>query len=271
MIIAMRRLGAHVPTPRDRHPGCSELHAPAKSGFLDLANLFSGPPQLAVFGLGIAAYITSSIIMQLLTVVIPKLEAVVEGGGRIQEDHPMDPLPDGHLHASAGDRARVLVPSRRGRGEALGVVISQFRRRRVGILVLSLTAGTALVIGDNELITQRGIEDGMSSSSSPRSSRPSPRRRTASSLRRSSRSSGFLILIGARRDRGHRADGTGSKADTRAVEAGRRAQAMRKWLHLHPLQVNQAGVIPIIFASSVLYIHSSCRPRFSTRPAGLHN
>ena len=62
------------------------------AGFLDFINLFSGGAltRLAVFALGIMPYITASIIMQLLTVVIPKLEAVAEGGRvRDQEDQPV--------------------------------------------------------------------------------------------------------------------------------------------------------------------------------------
>ncbi|HSL15517.1 MAG TPA: preprotein translocase subunit SecY, partial [Actinomycetota bacterium] len=77
LMIVVYRFGSHVPVPVvDIGALKRELEAQGGGGFLGFINLFSGGAlgNIAVFGLGIMPYITSSIIMQLLTVVIPKLE-----------------------------------------------------------------------------------------------------------------------------------------------------------------------------------------------------
>ena len=76
-IIAVYRLGAHIPVPGINWDAVQQLaKAAQKGGVLGFLNLFSGGAltRFAVFGLGIMPYITSSIIIQLLTVVIPKFE-----------------------------------------------------------------------------------------------------------------------------------------------------------------------------------------------------
>src|ERR687892_1481683 len=77
LIIAVYRFGAHVPTPGIDVEAAQRFAANAQGGVYAFINLFSGGAltQMAVFALGIMPYITSSIIMQLLTAVIPKLEA----------------------------------------------------------------------------------------------------------------------------------------------------------------------------------------------------
>src|SRR3712207_6100540 len=77
LIIAVYRFGAHVPTPGIDIQAAQDLSRQGPGGALGFINLFSGGAlaQMAVFALGIMPYITSSIIMQLLTVVIPRLEA----------------------------------------------------------------------------------------------------------------------------------------------------------------------------------------------------
>ena len=87
-IIVLFRLGSHVPTPGISYglvQNClqaSKGRSGDQSGFLDLVNLFSGGAllQLSIFALGIMPYITASIIIQLLTVVIPRLRGAQEGG-----------------------------------------------------------------------------------------------------------------------------------------------------------------------------------------------
>src|SRR3712207_8881520 len=76
LIIAVYRFGAHVPTPGINVDAAQEFANQGGTGALAFLNLFSGGAltQMAVFALGIMPYITSSIIMQLLTVVIPRLE-----------------------------------------------------------------------------------------------------------------------------------------------------------------------------------------------------
>ena len=83
-IIAIFRLGSHVPVPGVSYPAVQECikNAPTTTGVLGLANLFSGGAllQLSIFALGIMPYITASIIVQLLTVVIPRFEALKKEG-----------------------------------------------------------------------------------------------------------------------------------------------------------------------------------------------
>ncbi|MEO6512180.1 MAG: preprotein translocase subunit SecY, partial [Nocardioides sp.] len=83
-IIALYRLGAHVPTPGVSYPLVQRCidGADNTNGLLGLVNLFSGGAllQLSIFALGIMPYITASIIVQLLTVVIPRFEALKKEG-----------------------------------------------------------------------------------------------------------------------------------------------------------------------------------------------
>src|SRR5438132_13031873 len=76
LIIAVYRLGANVTVPGVSVSAVKDLESQSKSGVLGFLNLFSGGAltRIAVFALGIMPYITSSIIMQLLAVVIPKIE-----------------------------------------------------------------------------------------------------------------------------------------------------------------------------------------------------
>ena len=83
VIIAVYRFGAHVPVPVvDFTKLTNAVNAAGAGGFLSMMNLFSGGglSRMAVFGLGIMPYITSSIILQLLQVVIPKLQALQDQG-----------------------------------------------------------------------------------------------------------------------------------------------------------------------------------------------
>ncbi len=83
-IIALYRLGAHVPVPGVSYPLVQQCirGADNTNGLLGLVNLFSGGAllQLSIFALGIMPYITASIIVQLLTVVIPRFEALKKEG-----------------------------------------------------------------------------------------------------------------------------------------------------------------------------------------------
>src|ERR671919_2458564 len=76
VIIAVYRIGSFVPVPNIDVEALAAQTQANQQGFLSFINLFSGGAltRFAVFALGIMPYITSSIIMQLLTVVIPKLE-----------------------------------------------------------------------------------------------------------------------------------------------------------------------------------------------------
>ena len=167
LIIAVYRFGAHVPTPGIDVQRAQDFAANASGGITQFINLFSGGAltQMAVFALGIMPYITSSIIMQLLTVVIPKLEAWSKEGET------------GHKKITQWTRyLTVLLAVLQSTGLAFlfhnGTLtdgggapvdlIPNFNAPRVMLIVLSLTAGTALIMWLGELVTQRGIGNGMS-------------------------------------------------------------------------------------------------------------
>jgi preprotein translocase subunit SecY len=157
VIIAVYRIGAHIPVPGvdlDRVQEIIEGQAA-----LGLLNLFSGGAleNFAVFALGIMPYITASIIMQLLQGVIPKVEQWSKEGEagqrKITQTTRYLTLAIATVQAIAmlGLFQSALAPA----GVTLDVVTST-------VIVITLIAGTALIMWMGELITQRGIGNGMS-------------------------------------------------------------------------------------------------------------
>src|SRR5487761_1406992 len=166
-IIGLYQLGANLPIPGVSWPQVAALQAKASSsGVLGFLNLFSGGAleRLAVFGLGVMPYITSSIIIQLLTTVIPKLEEWRDQGAVGQKKITQTTR---YLTiALALMQSTGLVYAFHGHDSALiGTnidLIPKFSIPLAAFMVLCLTAGTAFVMWLAELITQRGIGQGMS-------------------------------------------------------------------------------------------------------------
>jgi preprotein translocase subunit SecY len=259
MIIAVYRLGAHVPTPGIDVQAAQEFAAGAQGGVFQFINLFSGGAltQMAVFALGIMPYITSSIIMQLLTVVIPKLEAWSKEGE------------SGYKKITQWTRYLTVVLAvlqstglaflfHRGQIEGpSGPVdlIPNFNVPRVGLIVLSLTAGTALIMWLGELVTQRGIGNGMSIlifasiiSTLPGEGAGIYAQKGLPTTIVISLIALLVIVAIVIMEQGQRRIPV--QYAKRVV--GRRMMGGQSTYI--PLKVNQAGIIPIIFASSVLYI-----------------
>ena len=171
LIIVLYRFGAHLPVPGIDTGALKTLRSEAnQSGVLGFLTLFSGGAitNFAIFALGIMPYITASIIMQILGVVIPKLEEWQEQGAVGQRKITQWTRVRHHRHRRrAVDRPGVPVPQGRRRPSA-----GQHHRHRPGaplqravtwlLIVLTLTTGTALLMWMGELITQRGIGNGMS-------------------------------------------------------------------------------------------------------------
>jgi preprotein translocase subunit SecY len=263
LIIAIYRLGSHIPTPGIDVEAAQQFSRQAQGGVFQFINLFSGGAltQMAVFALGIMPYITSSIIMQLLTVVIPKLEAWSKEGEQ------------GHKKITQWTRYLTVVLAllqstglaflfHRGQFGQTGVqtqadLIPNFTPGNVALIVLSLTAGTALIMWLGELITQRGIGNGMSILifTSIISTLPSE----GKAILDQKGFGPFLLIV---------AMGIAIIVAIVIMEQGQRripVQYAKRVVGRKmyggsstyiPLKVNQAGVIPIIFASSVLYIPS---------------
>src|SRR5580700_7604700 len=166
-IIALYQIGANVPVPGVNWGRLQSLESSAShSGVLGFLNLFSGGAlvRLAVFGLGVMPYITSSIIIQLLSTVIPKLEEWRDQGAVGQKKITQTTRyltvalalmqSTGLIYAFHGHDSGLL-------GTTIDL-IPKFTVPLAAFMVLCLTAGTAFVMWLAELITQRGIGQGMS-------------------------------------------------------------------------------------------------------------
>jgi preprotein translocase subunit SecY len=258
LIIAIYRFGSHVPVPVvDIGALQRQLEAQGQTGFLAFINLFSGGAlgRMAVFGLGIMPYITSSIIMQLLTVVIPKLQQWQdqgEGGTKKINQWTRYVTVVLALLQSTG-----LVFLFHGGGGAGSVDVfppGTFTPPNVALIILTFTAGTAMVMWLGELITQRGVGNGMSIIIFTSIISTLPAEGHAILLQGGTGKFiailfvGLAIIVGVVfMDQGQRRIPI---QYAKRVVGRRMTSGGSTYL---PLKVNQAGVIPIIFATSVLY------------------
>jgi preprotein translocase subunit SecY len=257
-MIAVFRLGSYIPVPVvDIGILKDALAQQDQGGFLGIINLFSGGglSHLAIFSLGIMPYITSSIIMQLMTVVIPKLQqwqeqgetgtkkinqwtryitvvlAVLQSTGLVFLFH----------NPTASSIPDVFAPG-------------TFTGANVAFIVLIMTAGTAFIMWLGELITQRGVGNGMSILifTSVISRLPVE----GSAILAQGGTAKFVVIM---------LIGVGIIVAVIYVDQGQRRVPIQYAKRVVgrkmtsggstylPLKVNQAGVIPIIFATSVLY------------------
>jgi preprotein translocase subunit SecY len=256
-IIAVYRFGAHVPVPVvDFGIIQNAIEDQGAGGFLQFINIFSGGAlgRMAVFGLGIMPYITSSIIMQLLTVVIPKLQALQEQGEvgvkKINQYTRYLTVILALLQSTG-----IVFLFHSGQSGIPDIFpTGTFTAPNVGLIILTLTAGTAMIMWLGELITQRGVGNGMSILifTSVISSLPAE----GTAILRQGGGFKFavilLIVLGmivavVFMDQGQR------KIPIQFAKRVVGRKVMGGSSTYLPLKVNQAGVIPIIFASSVMY------------------
>jgi preprotein translocase subunit SecY len=262
LIIGVYRLGSHIPSPGIDVQEAQRFAQGAQGGVFQFINLFSGGAltQMAIFALGIMPYITSSIIMQLLTVVIPKLEAwSKEGESGTKKITQWTRYLTVMLAILQSTGLAFLFHNgqiRDAQGRSVDL-IPNFTAGRVAMVVISLTAGTALIMWLGELITQRGIGNGMSIIifASIVSTLPSE----GNLILQQKGMGPFLVILAlgilivvaiVYMEQGQRRI---------PVQYAKRVVGRRMYggsSTYIPLKVNQAGVIPIIFASSVLYIPS---------------
>jgi preprotein translocase subunit SecY len=263
-VMGLFRLGSVVPAPGVNYQNIhSCIDASKNSSIYGLVNLFSGGAllQLSVFALGIMPYITSSIIIQLLIVVIPRLERLKEQGQSGQAKLTqytryltialaiLQSTGIVALARSSPGQASRLFPNC---NQQLLYSTSVFR---IAVLVITMTAGTAVIMWLGELITDRGIGNGMSLLifTSIASRFPS---QGSQILQTKGTTTFILVLI------------LGLLIMTAIVfmEQGQRripVQYAKRMIGRRmyggtstyiPLKVNQAGVIPVIFSSSLLYL-----------------
>ncbi|MFN2487979.1 MAG: preprotein translocase subunit SecY, partial [Acidimicrobiia bacterium] len=163
-MFAVYRLGTAIPVPGvDLNALRIWQSQQEAGGIYGLLNLFSGGAleQFSVLSLGILPYITATIIMQLLTVVIPRLQALQEEGesGRKTITQWTRYLT---VFLAAVQSAGYTYLFHTGQFTGGIDLVPNYTPGRVSLIVLSMTAGTAFVMWLGELITQRGIGNGMS-------------------------------------------------------------------------------------------------------------
>ena len=261
-IMALFRFGSVVPTPGVSYTNVKQCIDQAQTGGLfGLINLFSGGAllQLSVFALGIMPYITSSIIIQLLTVVIPRFEALKKEGqsGTATLTQYTRYLTIGlAILQSTGLVAVARTPGRLISGCSLPI-IPDASWQRVLTMIVVMTAGTSVIMWLGELITDRGVGNGMSILIFTSIAAGFPSQLWSIKLQKGLFAFLFVCAVGV----------LVVAAVVFVEQAQRRIpvqyakrmvgrQAYGGTSTYIPIKVNQAGVIPVIFASSLLYIPS---------------
>jgi preprotein translocase subunit SecY len=156
-LLVVYRIGVHIPVPGIDAVALADIFQRAKGTILGVFNMFSGGAmqRLSVFALGIMPYISSSIILQLLTVVVPHLERLKKEGEQ------------GRKKITQYTRyGTVLLSVIQGFGisvglEKMGTVLEPGWYFRI-MSMITLTAGTAFIMWLGEQITERGIGNGIS-------------------------------------------------------------------------------------------------------------
>ena len=265
LIIVIFRAGSQIPAPGVNVANVRECIDLTKSGsgagLYNLVNLFSGGAllKLTIFALGIMPYITASIILQLLVVVIPRLEALKNEGqagqtkitqytryltlglALLQATGIVALARSGGLLSGCDTTTHPLLHSQ-GTGTFL-------------VMVVTMTAGTAVIMWLGELITDRGIGNGMSILIFTQVIATFPA--TMWAVRQDHGWFTFTLVM---------IIGLALVAAVIFIEQAQRripVQYARRMVGRRmfggsstyiPLKVNQAGVIPVIFASSLLYL-----------------
>ena len=261
-IVAVYRLGAAIPSPGVSYPNVQEcirqVEGGANSSVYSLINLFSGGAllQLSIFALGIMPYITASIIVQLLTVVIPRFEQLKKEGQSGQNKLTQYTR---YLTIALAILQSTGIVALADRGQLFGncslPVIPDSSIFSLSIIVIVMTAGTSVIMWLGEQVTERGIGNGMSLLIFA-----SIAARIPAEGRNILENSGGLVFAGVC------LFGLAIIASVVFVEQGQRripVQYAKRMVGRRmyggtstylPLKVNQAGVIPVIFGSSLLYL-----------------
>src|SRR3954468_9233590 len=165
MIIVVFRAGSQIPTPGVNVANVQScINDVDNTGIYNLINLFSGGAllQLTIFALGIMPYITASIILQLLVVVIPRLEALKKEGqsGQTKITQYTRYLTLGLALLQA---TGIVALARSGNLlQCNENLLYSNGTATFLVMVVTMTAGTAVIMWLGELITERGIGNGMS-------------------------------------------------------------------------------------------------------------
>ncbi|MBX7432120.1 preprotein translocase subunit SecY [Mycobacterium sp. Y57] len=265
-IVILYRVGAAIPSPGVNYPNVQQCIAQVSGGdsaqIYSLINLFSGGAllQLTVFAVGVMPYITASIIVQLLGVVIPRFEQLRKEGQAGQAKLTQYTRYLAIALALLQATSIVALAQNGGllQGCSLDIIEGQsdgLNLVTLGVIVIVMTAGAALVMWMGELVTERGIGNGMSLLIFAGIAARIP---VEGKTILDSRGgmvfalvcvAALIIIVGVVFvEQGQRRI---------PVQYAKRMVGRRMYggtsTYL-PLKVNQAGVIPVIFASSLIYI-----------------
>lgn len=258
-IIVIFRLGSTFPTPGVNTANVETCINQVESNTVyNLINLFSGGAllKLAVFALGIMPYITASIILQLLVVVIPRLEALKKEGqaGQTKITQYTRYLTLGLALLQA---TGIIALARSGQliqGCELDLLHSNSVTTFL-VMVVTMTAGTAVIMWLGELITERGIGNGMSILIFTQVVATFPGSLWGVKVSQGWLTFSIVMVVGL----------VLVAAVIFIEQAQRRipVQYARRMVGRKmfggsstyiPLKVNQAGIIPVIFSSSLMYL-----------------
>ena len=277
-IIAVYRLGSFVPIPGIDSGALRQLIDSSRNagGAAQLINLFSGGAftQLAVFALGIMPYITASIIMQLLTVVIPRLEEwQQEGENGAKRINQITRYLTVGIAILQSTTLITVIQSGGGTNAMYGTqlpeginLIPDDSIPLRALMVLTLTAGTAFIMWLGELITARGVGNGMSLIIFAAIISELPSQGNSILISSGALIFAMVMLVGLLLIVGVVVVEQGQRRIP--VQYARRQIGTRSYggsSTYIPLKVNQSGVIPIIFASSMLYVPVLAASIFSSQ------
>lgn len=252
LLLIVFRLGASIPVPGMDRGELDKLFEGGSAGLFDMFNLFSGGAfsNFTIFALSITPYITATIIMQLLTIAIPKLEVIARSGE------------EGRKKIAQISRYLTVVLAII---QAIGLSVGLFRQAlistdffAVALVVLTLAAGTAFLMWLGEQITENGIGNGISLiifagilSRLPSAFISGFKRLQAGEL--SYVTVGFFVFFALVVIVGVILVQQGSRRIP--VQYAKRVVGRKMYggqsTHI-PIKVNQAGVIPVIFAMALM-------------------
>ena len=265
-IIAIFRLGSFIPAPFvnfENVQTCLNTTSGSSGSLYDLVNLFSGGAllKLSIFALGIMPYITASIIVQLLRVVIPHFDNLYKEGqsgqGRLTQYTRYLTIALGVLQSTTlitVARSGALFGTTSSAAECSDLITND-SWYAILLMVITMTAGTGVIMWMGELITERGIGNGMSLLIFTSIAARFPGSLGSIATQKGIEILVFVIAIGLLIVVG--VIFVEQSQRRIPVQYAKRMVGRRTYGGNNtyiPIKVNMAGVVPVIFASSLLYL-----------------